>query len=194
MLTFTDHDLMEWIHHLYLEHPEVRTDPAVSALYFILFIYLLSLRGCSFTSSPSLLCESGGMWPRHLYYSGWSSNVGKSRIIKGAHKHLMVWHEYFRVLNIIQKWPLETTTLNKAHLRQITSAAGATRGPFSCFFWLFFFFFFVARLDWFVICNRESLATGLWIIQFIALPFITNFCGFWVHCHIDSLIACLAGS
>lgn len=51
MLTFRHHDLMEWIHHLYLEHPEVRTDPAASALYFIylftiparLLIYIINI-------------------------------------------------------------------------------------------------------------------------------------------------------
>ena len=42
----------------------------------------------------------------------------------------MVCHEYFRALNITQEWPLENHNLNKAHLRQITSTAGATWGPF----------------------------------------------------------------
>lgn len=180
------------------EHPSLGIPWAQERLLSLHCIYLILLLGRSFTSPRSRCrgafssvnqqaCGTAPLW--HLYYSGWTSNVGKSLIIKCGHKHLMVCHEYFRSLNIIQKWPLESRNFNEAHLRQITSAAGATRGPFSGSFG-----FFVAWLDWFVICNRRSLATGLWIIQFIALPFITNFCGFWVHCHIDSLIACLAGS
>lgn len=119
---------------------------------------------------------------------------GKSPIIKkAAHKHLMVHHEYFRALNILQEWPLEKKQNKKLQLQR--TRLRATRRPSRRVFLLLFeFFFFLAWLDWFVIYDRKSLATRLWIIQFIAVPFITNFCGFWVHCHIDSLIACLAGS
>lgn len=90
----------------------------------------------------------------HLYCSGSSSNVSKSLVIKGGHKHLIVSHEYFRSLNIIQKWPLE----NKAPLRQITSTAGATRGSLFWFLWLF-----CGMIG--LICHLQQKELGHWAVD-----------------------------
>ena len=69
----------------------------------------------------------------------------------------MVCHEYFRALNITQKWPLQNHNLNKAHFRQITSAAGATwgRSPGS---FCFFFFFFRGMIG--LICHSRQKELG----------------------------------
>lgn len=147
---------MEWIHHLYLEYTEVGRDPAVSAFYIFIMapwllicIFQISMQR-GFLLSESVCCKVP-LW--HLYYSGWSLYVGKSLIIKGGHKHLMVLHEYFRALVPYRNDLWKTTTLKKAHLRQITSRANS-RPLFPSFG------FFVAWLDWFVICNRKELGHG----------------------------------
>lgn len=67
---------------------------------------------------------------------------GKSPIIKkAAHKHLMVHHEYFRALNILQEWPLEKKTKQKATTPTDTSQSDAApvQACFPATFWVFFF-------------------------------------------------------
>lgn len=69
-------------------------------------------------------------------------------------------HEYFRALNIIPKWPLDSYTLNKTHSSDGQPPQSVQhKAPFLVL-WLFFFFSFIAWLDWFVICKRKELGHG----------------------------------
>lgn len=196
IMTFSDNDLTcRWSRFITCTWDIlwVRWDPAVPTFYSyiiapcpLIYTIKISRQSCVLLGESVSVCGPSDTFTILARVQ----DVSKSLCIKGGCKHVMVCHEYFRALNIKQKWPLENHNLNFAHLWQITSTTRVTHGPPL----LVLLAFFVAWLDWFVICNKRSLATGLWIIQFIALTFITNFCGFWVHCHIDSLIACLAGS
>lgn len=97
--------------------------------------------------------------PKPLCDSGCDSNVCKSLIIKGGHKHLMACHEYFNATGIRQKWPPEFQAINEPQCGPINSN---TR-PRSRFVWGFSPFFsshFSLHGTIGLICHLQQTALG----------------------------------